>query len=112
MGLAAFAFADGGGSGVTVLLIAAIVAYLSAVGAVFIAVRPRNYQYGDYVSLWRNHWDQPVAEIEHALAESIPNVVAHNAPLLRAKAVSILIAIGALGAETTLISVALVASRF
>ncbi len=113
IGLAAFAFAGGGGAFVTILLVPAIVAYGAAAVFFFMSVQSREYTGGHYASsLWKKFGLQSVETIEQALAAAIPLHFERNLALIRWKVRTLGGAMRALAAETGFIAVALLVSRF
>jgi len=92
---------------VTVLLFAALCAYVVTALATIASWWFREFQTGDYgATLWPEHWNDDLAEVQHMVAASIPDIVEHNRGLLREKAALLTMALVACGLEVGLVGTA------
>jgi hypothetical protein len=89
----------------TVLILAAVAAYLGAVASTFYAVRPARYRQVDHATtLWQDYQHFEVEEIQLALVREIPVAAAFNQPIVLRKAAAVRWLLGFLAAEATLVA--------
>ena len=90
IGLAGITIESNNSSSVVNLIIAAVVAFAGVGLITIVQLWPRNFKQSLHAeTLWPEHWDEDVQDIQHALVDDIAKAFKANKSILRCKRITL-----------------------